>query len=135
MGSIITDNDRKLVKRLEQQRVNLGLTQDEMAECMECSLSQYKRYIYLNSKMPCEKVMTLANNLPVDINNLIFGDCSSKFKLINALSSSSSKDMAELFGNLYLLYETKARLSHQKTDYIIDDNLIVEIINTINKKA
>lgn len=116
--------DKQLAKRLEDIRKQNKFTQEKMAEYMDVSLGQYKRYIYCESKIPAEKLVVLIEKLHLDPDYVLFGRTTSRYDFIRFVENASYGDLAELFMELSSMYSKKERANG--IDYVTKDGNLIE---------
>lgn len=75
-----------LAKRLKEQRLNKGKTQEDIANLLDISRANYGYYENGKNLPPIDKVLTLANYFKVSLDYLVGNEIkASKLKISDAL--------------------------------------------------
>ena len=82
-------------ERLEEIQNNLGYTQEDMAEMMDVSKEQYRKYCKGKSEIPSHKLTVLHSKIDFDIKYVVTGKKGSESTSIEILSSMSEEKRAK----------------------------------------
>ena len=125
MGKELEKYDGELAKRLENIRKQHHITQEEMAHRMGVSVGQYKRYIYLKSRVPAGKLATLIDNLALDVNYVLYGRITSSYDFVNFMKTATYAEMAEMYLAISQMYKKKEK-AMERVDYVTNKGTVIE---------
>lgn len=144
MGRAISDYEKGVMARIEEIRTLEAITMEGMADLMEISLDQYKRFAKYSARITIESIYKFAKNYPVDIDYIIFGEKrQGGYTFINAMTHETFESRANMYMELARYYKKRQHLYDKSkggsgtpitddgVDFEIDENTIIE---TNNKK-
>jgi len=114
MSREISNYEKDVIKRIEEIREREGLTQEAIAELMDLSLAQYKRFTCYEARVSVEAIHNLAMKYPLDSDYVIFGKHKGKYTVINSLVSESWEEKAKYFDELASFFRDRQRLMMQE---------------------
>lgn len=97
MSRVKNNNNVETGMRLRTVRMNLGISQSDMAEVLEISDEQYRKIESGSSGLTVEKVRILYEKLSIDPSYLLVGKNSEDFDLDKYLVNCSKEQRDNLF--------------------------------------
>ena len=93
--------------RLETIQNNLGYTQDQMAEMMDVSKEQYRKYLRGNSEIPLHKLSMLLEQQDFDVKYLLTGEREEEKTFSEHLSPMSKEGRTKYIRDIINYIEKK----------------------------
>ena len=113
-GKKITDEDHIAAFTLKTVRTNLGFTQEQMAELLGCSVTQYRRYEGLKCPIPANVFVRLVKLKYASSHFLLTGEVEPvTVGIIEFISCATLKDWISAVYRVYSFLQNKLDLQRR----------------------
>lgn len=131
MGSPTSEYNQKLRERLLLIKEKARLSNEQIAEFMDCDARHVSRILNGEAKATCEDIAKFAERLPADIDYLLYGKRTSVAKIAQFWVAAGERQLAELHFEMAKFFNTRASIldskPEQQDDFTINDSEKMEI--------
>ena len=107
MSRIITQREKDVMTRIDEIRLNQGLTEEDFSEFLGVPLETYKRCSQKKTRVELDFLLSVLQKYPGDKDYILFGKKGQNFKFINTFVSGTNEERAQALGELSDFYMIK----------------------------
>lgn len=132
MGAPLNEYNIKLIERIHEIKDADRLSNEKLAEFMDCGVDRVSRILKYKAKPTCEEIAMLSENLPADPDYLMYGKRTVVARLAQYWVGASENELAELHLEMARKFKRRASIMHSKKqspDFVTDNDTIIETID------